>query len=123
MHSAPGSAGRPARRRRRDDLPLIGLSVAGVTGIALVGVLLLVHLRHAGVDHDRRAAERQAQLAAIALAPRITKGVERGDPRAVPRHRRTVRSIPVRDLVARIKVWAHDGRILYSDERGLIGER
>src|SRR4051794_939968 len=123
MHSASGPAGRLTRRRWRHDLPLIALSVAGVTAIALIGLVLLVHLRHAGVDHERRAAERQAQLAAAAIGPRITKGVERGDPRALARLDRAVRGMLLRDPVARVKVWAPDGRILYSDERRLVGDR
>jgi two-component system NarL family sensor kinase len=123
MPWSPGSARRLTRRAWRDDLPLIALSVAGVTAVALIGLLLLVDLRHAGVDHERREAERQAQLAATAIEPHIRNGVERGDPRALAHLDRAVRRMLLHDPVARVKVWAPDGRIVYSDEPALVGER
>jgi two-component system, NarL family, sensor kinase len=124
MRSRPVSAGPLTRRPRRDDVPLIALSVAGVTAVAVIGLLLFLHLRGAGFDHERREAERQTTLAAKAVvAPLITPALARGDPAALARLDRAVRRLLLRDPVARVKLWAADGRIVYSDEPRLIGER
>jgi two-component system, NarL family, sensor kinase len=57
------------------------------------------------------------------VAPRVTAGVLNGDPRALRRLDAVVHRYALHNPVVRIKVWAPDGRIVYSDEHALIGKR
>jgi signal transduction histidine kinase len=50
-------------------------------------------------------------------------GVTGGDPVALRRLDRAVRARVLVDPVVRIKIWTPSGRIVYSDERRLIGQR
>jgi signal transduction histidine kinase len=89
-----------------------------------MGVLLAVHLRDVGVDEGARQAEQQARLAGRGVvAPAVTRAVLDGDRRALERLDRIVRARVLGDSVVRVKLWTRDGRIVYSDERRLIGER
>jgi signal transduction histidine kinase len=58
------------------------------------------------------------------VEPLLTPGVLSGDPGALGRldrtvHRRILRGTPI----VRVKVWDGQGRVVYSDARGLIGDR
>src|SRR4051794_10146236 len=124
MRTAHGRPRRLSRRIRRGALPLAAMTAAGVAAVAIIGALLLLHLRNVGIDHERREAERQTEFAAAAVvAPYLTPEVLRGDPKAVARLDGVIRAQVLRDPVARVKLWAPDGRIVYSDEPRLIGER
>jgi two-component system, NarL family, sensor kinase len=124
MRSVPGTLRRLPARVQRAGVPLLALSLAGVVAVAIIGGLLLLHLHNAGIEHEQREAERQATFAALTVvAPRLTPAVLRGDPRALAKLDRAVRAQLLRDPVARVKLWTPDGRILYSDEKRLIGER
>ena len=57
------------------------------------------------------------------VAPAITEGVLRGDPAAIARLDRIVRTRVKRGPVVRVKVWTPEGRIVYSDDHRLIGDR
>ena len=94
-------------------------------GFLTLAVALLATGRLSG-----RAASREAIDDAIATTevlarsvaePAIPAGLVDGDPGAVDRLDRTVlRRLRVQD-VARIKIWAADGTIVYSDKTQLIG--
>jgi signal transduction histidine kinase len=111
---------RPLRRAG----PLIALAIAGVTVISAIGVVLLVDLREAGLDHELEEAEDEAQLAAnVIVGPRVTPELLRGDHRALAELDRAVRQRMQTGRLRRVKVWTPDGRIAYSDEPRLIGRR
>jgi signal transduction histidine kinase len=96
-------------------------------GFLTLAVVLLATGRLSG-----RAASREAIDDAIAITevlarsvaePAIPAGLVAGDAGAVDRLDRAVlRRLQVRD-VARIKIWAADGTIVYSDKTQLIGSR
>jgi two-component system, NarL family, sensor kinase len=109
---------------RRVASPATLLALAGVASVAVIGVVLFIHLRAVGVAEAEREAERQAQLAAHGVVePLVTQALVDGDPAAIDRIDRVVKGRVLRDPVVRVKVWAPDGRILYADDRRLIGER
>ena len=97
-----------------------------------VGLLLSVVL---AVVSDRlvdRAAEDEALgdarsstwiLAHSVVEPSLTEGLTRGDPGAIDRFDREVLDRLLVGDVRRIKMWAADGTIVYSDQTELIGER
>ena len=101
------------------------LTLAVVATVATIGVALFVQLRQVGIDEATGQAERQARLAGIGIvAPAITQAVLDGDPAALARLRRIVDTrVMLDEDVVRVKVWTRDGRIVFSDERRLIGER
>ncbi len=97
---------------------LTGLAALAV--VALAGVLAVDRLATAASLRD---AGRVAELVAHGIMqPAMTGSLVRGDPGAVAALDRTVRDRVLLGSLARIKVWAPDGRIVYSDEPLLIGE-
>lgn len=117
--------GRRAHRRdlepSRRVLARFGIS----TALALMVVLV------AGLVFSSRAAEREGVtdvrrltdvVAHSVVEPNVTNALLTGDPRAVAAMDDLVkrRLADITDLV-RVKIWAEDGRIVYSDEKRLIG--
>jgi len=89
--------------------------------LGLVGAFLLERI-------GRREAIRDAkELTEVAgrgiVAPNLPDGLVAGDPAALAAVDRVVRTRVLRDPVVRVKIWRADGRIVYSDEPRLIGER
>jgi signal transduction histidine kinase len=104
--------------------PVVQFLAAGLTVLVLV-VLGTVQLsRHAAADEAINDARSTTELLARSVAePAIPRGLAAGAPGAVDRFDRTVlRRLLVGD-VQRIKIWTTDGRIVYSDETRLIGDR
>jgi signal transduction histidine kinase len=108
----------------RVTVPLVVLSLGGVAAVSIIAFLLLMRLNSAGIGHERREAVREAELAGTAVvAPVISRAVLTGEPAALALLDQTVRRHVLKEPVVRVKVWAPDGRILYSDEPRLIGRR
>src|SRR3954469_11265652 len=106
MRSALGRLRRLPRRLPRGALPLAALTAAGVAAVAIIGALLLLHLRNVGVEHERRAAERQTQCAPLAVgAPYLTPAVLRGEPKALARLDHAMRTQVLHDPIRRVKLW------------------
>ena len=57
------------------------------------------------------------------MEPAIGPGLVRGDPAAIAAVDRIVQERVLGERVVRVKLWARDGRVLYSDEPRLIGSR
>jgi two-component system NarL family sensor kinase len=105
---------------------------AAVWKFAVSGLAVLVLIVCAGVFIFDRIAEDDAidnareitQLAAHgAVEPNLTDAVLAGDPAAIARLDKIVRTRVLRGSVVRVKLWSSDGRVIYSDEARLIGER
>ncbi|RZS79975.1 signal transduction histidine kinase [Motilibacter rhizosphaerae] len=119
----------PTERRHREEPPgarSILLPVAA--GIALV--LLVVVL--GGTWASRRVAEREAVaeaartadlLAEVVVSQSLSDGLVARDHQALARVDQAVRSHVLGPGILRVKLWAADGRIVYSDEPRLVGER
>jgi len=101
-----------------------------VVAVAAVLVLLLSVL--VGVLAARKLAERQAVndaantadlLAEAVVQPALADALPAGDPNAVAALDAALKDYVDSSTLVRVKVWARDGRIVYSDEPRLIGRQ
>jgi two-component system NarL family sensor kinase len=80
--------------------------------------------RATGTRESIREARALTRAIAVgAIEPALSDRLLEGDRAAVERIDRLVRTRVVRDSVVRVKLWSADGRVVYSDERRLIGSR
>jgi signal transduction histidine kinase len=96
------------------------------------GVLVLLVVVVATVPLSRQAAEREAisdardtteLLAASVAQPVIPRGLVRAEAGAIDRFDRVARDRLLVGDVRRVKLWTQRGRIVWSDEIRLIGDR
>jgi two-component system NarL family sensor kinase len=127
---AGGRLRRPRRLALRigDEASVAGavakFALTALVAVALIGVGGVVVIRHAASAEALREAREFARVAGRGIvAPHVTPAMLRGDPAALARLDRAVRGRILGDGVVRVKIWAPDGRIVYSDARGLIGAR
>jgi len=116
--------------RRRTGRPttvaaaLTQFTIAGTVATLLLGVAGVYALQRAGRDQATEDAKRVTAIVGDGIVrPLLTPELMRGDPEAIAALDRRVRQNVMRDPVVRIKVWTLDGRIIYSDEHRLIGQR
>jgi signal transduction histidine kinase len=107
----------------------VGLAVAqfaaaGLATLVLVGVAATLILRQVGTDEAIADAKRLTNLAGHGIVePRLDDKLLAGDPAALAALDRIVRRRLLIDPIVRVKLWAPDGTVMYSDERRLIGAR
>ncbi|MFL5780734.1 MAG: sensor histidine kinase [Thermoleophilaceae bacterium] len=95
--------------------------LAALVVLAVVGWLLLSRVtRDEAVNDAKRLTEVAARAA---VEPVLTDGVARGDPAALARLDRVVRTRVLDRDVVRVRIWDASGRIVYSDRREQIGRR
>ncbi|MEZ5101612.1 MAG: histidine kinase [Thermoleophilia bacterium] len=103
--------------------PLAIFALSALVAFLVVGVGAFFLLRGVGVDHAMSGArDLTSVLGRTAVEPALTDGLLAGDPAAIASLDRAVRPVLVGTTVSRVKVWAPDGRILYSDDARLVGE-
>ena len=128
---APGSERSPVRRLRMPRpsqstgrSAVLQFALSGLAIVVLLGVAGVELLRHAGNTEALKDAKNNTRIAALGVAqPNLTPGVMRGDPAALARFDRIMRASVVQPPIVRVKIWSADGRIVYSDEKRLIGQR
>lgn len=98
-----------------------------ITGLAALALLTFVGIRilsDLGTSEAERDARSLTRLAGHAIAaPYLTPALLAGRPPAVARLDQVVRQRLLNGAFVRVKVWRADGRIVYSDQHGLIGAR
>ncbi|MEA2381020.1 MAG: two-component system, NarL family, sensor kinase [Solirubrobacteraceae bacterium] len=100
------------------------LAVSSLAILILVGAIGAVTLKHLATGEalsDARSVT--VAFSRGVLRKQVTPAVLRGDPAALRRLDRTVHEAVLGHPIVRVKVWAPDGRIVYSDARELIGQR
>lgn len=99
-------------------------AAASLAAVAVLGLVAIAVLRAtARSDAIREAKEVTRLLGEQIVAPALGGAVLGGDRSARGGLDRVVRRSVLRDPVVRVKVWALDGRIVYSDEPRLVGRR
>jgi two-component system, NarL family, sensor kinase len=99
-------------------------ALGGAVALAVVGVISFFVLRDVGTTEALKNARAVTQIVGRGIVePNLTRGLVEGRPAAVARFDRLVRARVLRDPIVRVKLWAPDGRVVYSDAAGLIGRR
>ena len=108
------------------------LVLRSVVQFTAIGAIALVILALATSVASRRAGEREAineaRITTLikaqgVVAPTVQDGLVDGDPAAITAVDAVVREQVLDDSLRRVKIWAEDGTILYSDEARLVGQR
>jgi two-component system, NarL family, sensor kinase len=103
---------------------VLQFAVSGLLATVLIGLGAVAVIQRTGTREAIRDAKRVTRLAGEGIVePNLTPGVLAADPPALARLDRLVRSRVLRDGIVRVKLWTPDGRIVYSDEPRLVGER
>jgi signal transduction histidine kinase len=98
-------------------------AIAGVVVLALFLVGSVLVFRSLGRGEALRDARQFAALTGQGIVePVLQNGVLSGDERALAQLDRVVQERVLGERIARVKIWAVDGRIVYSDEPRLIGQ-
>ncbi|TMK38379.1 MAG: sensor histidine kinase [Actinobacteria bacterium] len=103
---------------------MIFFALSGMAAVALLGLVAVGVLQDTGRSEAIRNAKTTTELAGRGIAqPALTPALLRGAPSAIPPMDRIIRTRVLRDPVVRVKIWDASGRVLYSDEHRLIGQR
>jgi two-component system NarL family sensor kinase len=104
--------------------PVAQFALAGLAVLAVFGVAAVLALRSLAQNEALRDARQFAVLAGQGVVePAIVPGLLRGDAASIEAVDRLVNERVLGERVVRVKLWAADGRIVYSDEPRLIGMR
>ncbi len=113
---------RPVQRsgvRRRRILGLFALAALAVMVAVTTGALWAS--QQAGALEAIADAQSKTRLLAASAMRDVPAGLLTGDPGSIASVDETVRAAVLGPDVARVKIWAGDGTIVYSDEPRLIG--
>jgi signal transduction histidine kinase len=125
----PARAGDAAPARGGRDPSLARLvarfALSGLLAMVVIGAAAFVIVRRSATSDAITQAKDLTQLAGRGIAaPLISPGVLRGEPAALARLDRVVRTRILRGTpIVRVKIWDPAGRVVYSDVPGLIGTR
>ena len=119
---------RSPRGRVGDEPSVAGavarFALAGLIAFAVVGVVSFLILRDVGTGEALKNARDLTQFVGRGIVePNLTGGLVRGRPAAVARFDRVVRERVLRDPIVRVKLWTPTGRVVYSDDKTLVGQR
>jgi signal transduction histidine kinase len=95
-------------------------SLAAVAVIAIGGYFAL---RSVAIQQAEQDTRQRVQIEGRLVETALEDGVLTGDRAAVAELDKTVQEKILGDSVVRVKVWAPDGTILYSDEPAIIGQQ
>ena len=110
----------PAVQPRRVFVQVIAAALVVLTAVALVGVAASRRLAEAEAVND--AAKTANLLADAVVQPALAEALLTGDATAVAAMDKVIREHVLDRSIVRVKIWSPTGRILYSDERALIGQ-
>jgi signal transduction histidine kinase len=113
-------------QRRLSSIPatVAAFAALGLAAIVVVAVIASLAIRDITDQEALREAKQLTRIAALsAVTPDLTDRVLTGNPVALSRLDRTVRTRVLRTPVVRVKLWTLGGRIVDSDEQPLIGRR
>ena len=103
---------------------VLRFTIVSILAIAVVVVGGFFALRGVTVREAERDTRDRVELqGGLVESSGLTDGLLRGDQDAIAQVDDVVVARLLSDSVVRVKIWSRDGRILYSDEPALIGQR
>ncbi|MET0557193.1 MAG: sensor histidine kinase [Solirubrobacterales bacterium] len=104
---------------------VLEFALSGLLSVAIIGLIAVFAIRAIAEDEALDEAKHLTQVSvAAAIEPGLSEGLVRERPAAVERFDRQLNREALRVAgIERIKLWSADGRVVYSDEPQLIGER
>src|SRR5262245_33647795 len=103
---------------------LLQFAASGLIAVLLVALAAIFAFRRAGEHESVQDARRVTELIANSvIQPHLRDSIVHGDPAAIAALDNVVKPEVVKDPIVRVKLWSPDGRIVYSDEPRLIGNR
>jgi signal transduction histidine kinase len=97
--------------------------LVSLAAIAIITIGGYFALRSVAIDEAERDTRERVQVEGRLVQAALDDGVLNGDPAALQKLDDVVQSQILGETVVRVKLWTQDGRILYSDEPALIGDR
>jgi two-component system NarL family sensor kinase len=99
-------------------------ALAGLVALAIVGVVSFLIMRDTGTSEALKNARGLTRIVGTGIVePNISEGLLEGKPAAIARFNRLVERRVLLAPIERVKLWTPAGRLVYSDEARLIGER
>ncbi len=99
-------------------------AITGLVALVFVGAFTAFASRRVGTEQAIEEARRVAYVSSVGLiAPVLSDDLLTLDRDALDRLDIVVRESVLRGSLVRVKIWAEDGTIVYSDEPRLIGEQ
>ena len=102
------------------------VAVFAATGLAALVAIWISVVWVARKDSTRSAVLDARDIAvakSTTVAPVLSDGILRSDPAALARLDTEVRNKVLSPRTVRVKIWSEEGRILYSDDTPLVGQR
>jgi len=104
--------------------PMVWFAGASLLAVIALGFTATAIVRRQARGEAIRDAKEITRLAGEGIAePAVSERLLAGDRAAQASFGRVMRARVLKDPVVRIKLWTLDGRIVYSDERPLVGRR
>lgn len=98
--------------------------VTAIIGLAVLAAVTAFISRRVGTEESIDEAQRIAWITGKGIVePNVTAALVRGEPQARVRFDRLVRDNLLQGSLVRVKLWDESGRIVYSDEPRLVGQR
>lgn len=115
-------ARRSGRVRTLFDDAVVRFTLAGLASLVAVAVAGTAVLLRIGTEEAIADARTVTAVAARGIvAPALDRGLLTGDPASIAAMDTLIRERVLIDPVIRVKLWAADGTVLYSDQADLIG--
>jgi two-component system, NarL family, sensor kinase len=120
------------RRRVPDEPGGAPPSIGGAVGRFLLGTMAAIlvvgiggffALRSVAIDESERATQERVEDLGKLVEGDLRDGILRRDPEAIASLDDTIASRVLSGSIVRVKLWARDGTVLYSDEPAIIGKR
>jgi signal transduction histidine kinase len=106
-------------------MPLARFALAGLVAVVAVGAIAVALQRNAARNDAIRDARTLARLAGSGvMEPNVDRALIDGDPATVARVDHLVREkLLSQDGIVRVKLWDQTGKIVYSDNKAIVGKR
>jgi signal transduction histidine kinase len=110
-------------RSRSTTRPVVVFLLLGTLALVLVAASGLIVVRRLANDQALQEARQLTELSGRAVQQRIGPHFLTGDAASLAGVTSVVHEAVLKEPVVRVKIWAPDGTIVYSDELRLLGDR